>query len=131
MFNSLDKTSRCSIVKTLLLLFYPYRIQDDLLLNESYWEKYKYVMDNNIISTKSIEIIQNIQDVCHNCSKLKQAKDELETTTVYTPHENDDKRKEVLASHSIAVAADRQNKNVISCATMRRPRETRKKEIFP
>jgi len=44
--------------------------------------------------------------------------------------ENDDKRKEVLASHSIAVAADRQNKNVISCATMRRPRETRKKEIF-
>ena len=44
--------------------------------------------------------------------------------------EDDDKRKEILASHSIAVAVDRQNKNVISCAAMRKPRETRKKEIF-
>ena len=33
-------------------------------------------------------------------------------------------------TRGFAVAADRQNKNVISCATMRKPRETRKKEIF-
>ena len=50
------------------------------------------MVDNNILSPKSLEVCQNIQDVCHNCSNLKQAKDELETTTVYTPHEKDDKK---------------------------------------
>ena len=78
--------------KIILLLFYPYRTQDDLVINGSFWEKYKFVVDNNILSPKSLEVCQNIQDVCHNCSKLKQAKDELETITVYTPHEKDDKR---------------------------------------
>ena len=76
----------------ILLLFYPYRTQDDLVINGSFWEKYKFVVDNNILSPKSLEVIQNIQDVCHNCSKLKQAKDELDAITVYTPHEKDDKK---------------------------------------
>ena len=35
---------------------------------------------------------QNIQDVCHNCSKLKAARDELELTTVYESHEDDNKK---------------------------------------
>ena len=34
-------------------------------------------------------MLQNIQDVCHNCSKLKSARDELELTTVYESHEDD------------------------------------------
>ena len=30
---------RKEYVKIVLLLFYPYRIQDDLMLNESYWDR--------------------------------------------------------------------------------------------
>ena len=76
-----------------MLLFYPYRSQDDLELNGVYWKKYKYVIDNNIHLTESLEVCQNIQDVPYNCSMLKQARDELEQTTVFTPHENDNNRK--------------------------------------
>ena len=77
----------------ILLLFYPYRSQDDLELNGSYWNKYKYVIENNMLSAKSLEVCQNIQDISYNCSKLKQAKDELQQTTVFTPHEDDNNRK--------------------------------------
>ena len=79
--------------KIILLLFYPYCTQDDLEINGSYWEKYRFVIDNNKLSPKSLEVCQNIQDVCHNCSNLKQAKDELIKTTVFTPHEDDNKSK--------------------------------------
>ena len=40
------------------------------------------MIDNNILTTKSIEVIQNIQDVS------QQVQDELESTTVFTPHMN-------------------------------------------
>ena len=60
--NQLEVTNDPNIIdprekyaKIVLLWFYSYYIQDDLLLNESYWEKCKYVMDNNIFSTKSIQ----------------------------------------------------------------------------
>ena len=36
--------------KIVLLLFYPFRTQDDLLLNGSFWKKYLHVKDNNILS---------------------------------------------------------------------------------
>ena len=75
----------------ILLLFCSYCSQDDLKINGSYWEKYKYVIDNNMLSTKRLEVIQNIQDVSHNCSNLKQAQDELTSSTVFTPHEEDRK----------------------------------------
>ena len=75
-----------------LLLFYPYRIQDDLEIDGSYWKNYRYVIDNNILSSKSLEVCQNIQDVSHNCSKLKQAEDELKLTTVFTPHKEDNNK---------------------------------------
>ena len=49
-----------------------------------------------------MEVIQNIQDVSYNCSNLGKVKDELETTTIFTPHESDSKTKcednEVTAS---------------------------------
>ena len=79
--------------KIVLLLFYPYRIRDDLMLNESYWDRYKMALSKNIISTKDLEVCQNIQDVCHNLTKLKVAQDDLLKTTTYVAHELDNKHK--------------------------------------
>ena len=45
------------------------------------------------MSKKSLEVIQNIQDVSYNCSNIAKVKDELETTTIFTPHESDSKMK--------------------------------------
>ena len=76
-----------------LLLFYPYRIMDDLVIDVSYWDKYKPVLSNNELSSKSLEVIQNIQDASHNCSNLRRAKDDLDATTLFTPHGIDNKTK--------------------------------------
>ena len=40
----------------ILLLFYPYRIQDDLMLNNYYWSRYMMTLDNNMISVKGLEV---------------------------------------------------------------------------
>ena len=75
--------------KIVLLLFYPFRTQDDLLLNGSFWKKYLHVKDNNILSKKCVQVCQNIQDVSYNCTNLKQAQDELISTTSFTPSDQD------------------------------------------
>ena len=72
-----------------LLLFYTYRTKEDLELEGSYWNRYQHALAENKISPKCLEVLQNIQDVCHNCSKLKSARDEIESSTVYESHEND------------------------------------------
>ena len=56
--NSIDLREEYG--KIVLLLFYPYRTQDDLKLNGSYWKKYQFVISNNILSKKSLEVCQNI-----------------------------------------------------------------------
>ena len=76
-----------------LLLFYPFRSIDDLHINDSYWNKYRMVIVGNGLSKKSLEVIQNIQDVSYNCSNIGKVKDELETTIIFTPHESDSKIK--------------------------------------
>ena len=76
-----------------LLLFYPYRIQDDLMLNDSYCDRYKMALSENRISPKDLQVLQNIQDVCHNCAKLKVAQDDLLKTTTCVAHELDNKKK--------------------------------------
>ena len=58
-----------------LLLFYTYRTKEDLELEGSYWNRYQHALAENKISPKCLEVLQNIQDVCHNCSKLKSARD--------------------------------------------------------
>ena len=75
-----------------LLLFFPYCIEDDLMIEGSYWKKYVNALDNNLISKKCLEVMQNIQDVTYNCCDLKLASDVLESTTEYTPHVDDDKK---------------------------------------
>ena len=62
---------------------------DDLVIDDSYWDKHKTALSKNELSSKSLEVIQNIQDVSYNCSNLCKAKDDLETTTIFTPHETD------------------------------------------
>ena len=76
-----------------MLLFYPFRSIDDLHIDDSYWKKYREVIAANGLSKKSLEVIQNIQDVSYNCSNIAKVKDELETTTIFTPHESDSKMK--------------------------------------
>ena len=94
----LEQTSDKSIIDLreryamiVLLLFYPYRIMDDLVIDDSYWDKYKTVLSNNGLSGKSLEVIQNIQDVSYNCSNLRKAKDDPKATTMFTPYESDSK----------------------------------------
>ena len=69
--------------------FYPYRIQDDLMLHNSYWDRHIMALDNNMISVKGLEVCQHIQDVCHNLTELKAAKDDLLKSTTYVAHELD------------------------------------------
>ena len=84
---------RENYAQIILLLFYPFRMQSDLELDGSYWKRYKDVLAKEQISKKCLDVIQNIQDVCHNCSKLRTARDDLEQATVYLSHEDDEKRK--------------------------------------
>ena len=86
-------SKRQEYAKIVPLLFYPYRIQDDLMLNESYWDRYKWALRNNRISPKDLQVIQNIQDVCHNCAKLNKAQDGLLKTTTCEAHKLDNKNK--------------------------------------
>ena len=77
----------------ILPLFYPYRIHDDLMRNESYWDRYKMALSENKISLQDLQVIQNIQDVCHNCTQLKIAQDSLLKTTTCLKHDLDNKVK--------------------------------------
>ena len=58
-----------------LLLFYPYRDRDDLKLDGSYWKRYIHALEEQLISSKCIQVLQNIQDVTYNCIDLKVASD--------------------------------------------------------
>ena len=40
--------------KFILLLFYHYRIQDDSMLNDSYWNRFILALDNDMISVKGL-----------------------------------------------------------------------------
>ena len=44
--TNVEKESYAMIV---LLLFYPFRDKDDLHINGSYWEKYKFVSSTNLL----------------------------------------------------------------------------------
>ena len=89
----LTQNTREDYAKIILLLFYPYRTQDDLRVEGSYWKRYKMALSENRISKNSLQVIQNIQDCQHNCSKLKTAADDLQKTTVYDAHEEDKQKK--------------------------------------
>lgn len=54
-------------------LFYPFRDREDLLINDSYWQKYKLVSSESFLSQKILEVLQNIQDCSNYCSMLKSA----------------------------------------------------------
>ena len=79
--------------KIVFLLFYPYRTQDDLMLMGSYWDKYELVLEEKLLSVKSLEVCQNIQDVSHNCAKLTVARDDLVKSTTMISHDDDMKYK--------------------------------------
>ena len=77
--------------QAILLLFYPYRIEDDLKSEGTYWKQYTRALKDEQFSKLCLQVMQNIQDVTYNCSNFKQAGDILETKTDYIPHEDDDK----------------------------------------
>ena len=74
-----------------LLLFYPFRDKDDLKLGNSYWKRYKKALEDRLITSKCLQVMQNIQDITYNCTELKVAGDALDKTTEYVPHEDDNK----------------------------------------
>ena len=71
------------------LLFYPYITKDDIELEGSYWKRYVNAIEEKKISPMCLQVLQNIQDVYYNCSKLKSAREELEFSTEYESHESD------------------------------------------
>lgn len=73
----------------LFLLFFPYCSIYDLILNDTYWQRSFNAVENDQLLAKSLEVIQNIQDVSYNCSNLRKEKYELEETTDFTHHEKD------------------------------------------
>ena len=92
--HQLEETSYHNIIdlreeyaRILLLLFYPYCIQDGLKLNESYWDRYTLALSNNLILNKDMQVCQNIY-VCHHCLKLKVSSDDLLKITTMVPHDN-------------------------------------------
>ena len=46
-------------------------------------------LDNNMISVEGLEVCQNIQDVCHNLTKLRATQDDLLKSTTYVAYELD------------------------------------------
>lgn len=70
-------------VNIMLLLFYQYRIQSDLLRDYSYWKCYTYAVIHPKISDKGIQVMQHLQDIHYNYSNLKIARNELTTTTTF------------------------------------------------
>ena len=53
--------------KIALLLFHPFRVKEDLIINGSFWAKYMNLMKNNKLTPTTIKVLQNIQDVNYNC----------------------------------------------------------------
>ena len=49
-------------------------------------------LSENQISHKDLQVLQSIQDVCHNCANLKVAQDDLLKTTTCAAHELDNKK---------------------------------------
>ena len=68
----------------------------------SYWDKYNWVLNKKLISTKGMEVCQNIQDVCHNCAKLKVARDDLVKTTTMVSHDDDRRCQEDSSENTIS-----------------------------
>lgn len=49
-------------------------------------------MEGKLITSKCLQVMQNIQDVTYNCIELQVAGDILEKTTEYVPHDDDHKK---------------------------------------
>jgi hypothetical protein len=60
-----DYTKKEEYCKKFLILFFPFRNKDDLLLNESYTKRMQEAIKSNIVSPAMIEIANNIQTI-HN-----------------------------------------------------------------
>jgi len=50
-------------------------------------------LSENRISYKDLQVLQNIQDICHNYANLKVAQDDLLKTITCEAHELDNKKK--------------------------------------
>ena len=75
--------------KIVLSLFCPYRIQEDIRINDSYWEYYLHAISNGLISDSNFKVIQNLIDCLHNCKRMKTPNDELQRITDLIHHDED------------------------------------------
>ena len=83
--------------KIALLLFSPYRKKSDIIKNGSFWEVYEDAFCNNKLPDTSYTVLQNIQDVQHNCTSQSNANiDPIFRSTVYEKSDEDkDMKKKV------------------------------------
>ena len=68
--------------KIALLLFHPFRVHSDLVIDNSYWKKYNDLVITKKFWPKGIEILQNLQDVMYNCTNARTEFDPLIANTV-------------------------------------------------
>ena len=50
-----------------LVLFHPFRVHSDLVIDNSYWKKYYNLLITKTFWPKGLEILQNLQDVMYKC----------------------------------------------------------------
>ena len=75
-----------------LLLFSPYRTRTDILKNGSFWLKYVSLNKKGLFPELGKDILQNIQDVEHNCVRdSKKCIDPLMSSTTYKKSDEDKK----------------------------------------
>ena len=67
--------------KLALLLFYPFRILDDLLSLNSYTLKFREAVADGIIDVKAKSFLQNVQDARSNCFRMARLEDDLQRDT--------------------------------------------------
>lgn len=72
------------------------------MLIGSYWDKYELVIEEKLISAKSLKVCQNIQDVSHNCAKLKVTRDNLVKSTTMITYDDDRRCPEKYSENTIS-----------------------------
>lgn len=79
---------------------------------------------------EGMEILTNYNVFVGNPKKDIPQQYVYQTTKLLNRFDNQDLKKELFGSKHLSIAIDKKNKTVVSCATMRIPREKRKTQIF-
>jgi hypothetical protein len=68
--------------RLVLMLFYPFRCEDDLLLDGSHTKRLRHCVKHNLVRQFAFEYLQNVQDSRSNALRFAAVEDELSRKTV-------------------------------------------------